>query len=461
MRFNPHQYQQHCIDELIHRPQMGLFLDMGLGKTVITLSALNDLRYDYFRIFKTLIIAPKKVAEATWQAEQLKWDHLKHLKISTVLGTPKERIRALQADADIYIINRENVCWLVDILGDNWFFDTVVIDELSSFKNASSKRFRALRKVRGKIHRIYGLTGTPAPNGYIDLWAQIYLLDRGERLYNTKYKFIDRYVVRNPYTHEMRLKKGADKAIEAKLKDLCISLKASDYLNLPAEIINDIPVHLDAKAMKQYTQLERDYILGALEDEDLITATSAGVLTNKLLQLSSGAVYDDNKGVHLIHDHKIEALKELVESINAPTIIFYQYQHEKERIIEALKGYTLKTLDSAKEVEEWNNKELDILLCHPASTAYGLNLQDGGNNIIWFTLTWSLELYLQANKRLHRQGQTKPVIVHRLISQGTKDEQVAKALAGKDRLQEILIEALKARLKEYRGNEHTAKAKRI
>lgn len=451
--FIPHNYQQYCIDRIISDPAIGLFLDMGLGKTAITLSAIKKLKYEYWRSAKVLIIAPKKVAESTWSKEAAKWNQLQSLRFSFVLGTAAKRIKALNTSADIYMINRENVTWLVDYYRNKWPFDTVVIDESSSFKNHQAKRFKALKAVRSRISRIIELTGTPTSRGLMDLWAQVYLLDCGKRLGKTITAYRDAFFnpdKRNATTiFSYAPKEGADEMIYKSISDICISMKAEDYLELPDLVYNDIPVKLDTAAQKAYDRLERDTLLPV--DDTVITAGSAAVLRGKLLQLCNGAVYDEDKNVTQIHDCKIEALLETVEQLNGQhTIICYNFQHDKSRLLEALKATHLrvKVYEGKAEEDEWNAGNIDLLLVQPASCGYGLNLQDGGHHLIWFGLTDSLELYQQTNKRLHRQGQPYPVIVHHLLVQGGTDEDVIKSLGGKADVQDSLLEALKVRIQK-------------
>lgn len=458
MQFQPHDYQRYCIQKILTLPSVGLFLDMGLGKSVITLTAINELKFYRFQVSKILVIAPKKVAEGTWQKECQKWDHLQRLRVSTVLGSEKQRMAALNATADIYIINRENVTWLVDLYRCDWPFDMVVVDEFSSFKSHSAKRFKSLAAVRPHINRFVGLTGTPSPNSLMDLWSQVYLLDGGERLEKRFGGFRDRYFrpgARNGYVvYEYKLRDGAEQAILSKISDVCISMKAEDYLTLPDCIDDEVPVVLGAQARKAYNTLERQMVL-ELEDEDL-TVTSAAALSNKLIQLANGALYDANRGVHEIHSAKIDALMELLESLNGkPALLFYSFQHDKWRIMAALRKTKLRVrvLESVKDQDAWNAGEVDVLLAHPASCAYGLNLQAGGNHIVWFGLPWNYELYVQANKRLHRQGQTEKVIVHHLVVQNSRDEDVMKALGKKEKAQDYVLESLKARIDKYRSVE--------
>lgn len=452
MKFEARPYQKYCITRLITDPILGLFLDMGLGKTVSTLTAINDLKYNRFQVSRVLVTAPKKVAESTWTEEQEKWDHLKLLRMQIVLGTRKQRIRKLNTPSDIYVINRDNIPWIVDYYRNEWPFDMVVLDESSSFKNPKAKRFKALTWVRSHIRRIAILTGTPAPKGLIDLWAQIYLLDEGKRLEKRITQYRERYFEPDKRDREhifsYRPKAGGEEAIQRAISDICVSMKAEDYLDLPKCLPVFIPVMLDSKAQAAYQKLEKEMIL-EVAGGAAITANSAGILTNKLLQLCSGAVYDENRNVIPIHDCKIEAFVETVEALNGkPALVFYNFKHDLIRIKKALEGSGLRVreLKTPQDITDWNAREIDILLAHPASAAYGLNLQEGGNHVIWFSLNWSLELYQQANKRLNRPGQTERVIVHHLIVKGGMDEDVMKALEEKGSTQERLMQALKARI---------------
>lgn len=462
MKYVPHSYQQYCEDKIIELPYIGLFLDMGLGKTVITLTAIYKLKYHRFSLNRALVIAPKKVAEATWSSESAKWNHLNSLRVSVVLGSAAQRIAALEQAADVYVINRDNVKWLVDYYTDPahrervWPFDCVVLDESSSFKNHKAIRFKALKMMRPRIKRLIELTGTPTPHGLTDLWAQVYLLDGGERLGRTISTYRDIFFVpdkRNAMSvWSYKPKDGAPERIYELISDICISMKAADYLTLPDCITEEIPVMLDAKAKATYERLERDMLL-EVDPETWITAGSAGVLTNKLLQLCDGAVYDENGKATVLHDCKVEAFMETVEQLNGQhALVFYNFQHDRERLLEALGKTKLhaKVYEGAEDEAAWNDGQIDILLAHPASCAYGLNLQRGGHHVIWFGLTWSLELYQQANKRLHRQGQEHPVIIHHLIVQGGVDEDVMRALSGKEKTQESLLNALKVRLDKAR-----------
>lgn len=424
---------------------------MNISKTVSTLTAIDNFIW-LGEIKKVLVIAPLRVAEDTWSTEVEKWDHLKHLRISKVLGTPKQRERAMSTEADIYVTNRENVEWLVKQYFGAWPFDMCVIDELSSFKSSKAIRFRALKKVRPYFKRIVGLTGTPAPNSLIDLWPQIYLLDGGQRLGKTITGYRERYFSpgrRNGYVvYNWELKDGAEKAIHEKIGDICISMMAKDYLDVPERIDNRIEVPLSDSAKAEYKRLEKDLIL-ELNGED-ITAANAAVLTNKLLQMANGAIYTESKQVINIHDEKINKLEEIVDISNGkPVLVFYNFKHDFDRISKLLDKLKVKyqTLDNSEDIKAWNNGEIEVALLHPASAGHGLNLQYGGNIIVWFGLTWSLELYQQANARLHRQGQKENVIIHHLVAKGTVDEDVMNALANKEVNQNMLLEAVKARLK--------------
>ncbi len=455
MIFKPHAYQQHCINKVIEIAKLGLFLDMGLGKTVTTLTAIRQLKYDRFEVRKILVIAPKKVAEGTWTREKDKWEHTKILRVSPVLGSQAKRIRALNTPADIYIINRENVCWLVDYYRNDWPFDMVVIDESSSFKSHTAKRFKALASISSRITRLVELTGTPSPNGLDDLWSQVFLLDGGERLGKRYTQFRERYFDpgrrgADGMVYDYKAKPGSEQSILERISDICISMKAEDYLQLPDIIYHTVPVVLDPKALKAYQEMERKMVLELPEDEEEISVTSAAALSNKLLQLANGALYDDGHQVHEIHDCKLEAFTELIESLQGkPALVFYNFQHDKTRILKALEKTKLRIreLKKPQDEDDWNAGKIDILLAHPASAAYGLNLQQGGNHVIWFGLTWNYELYTQANKRLHRQGQTEKVIIHHLVSTGTRDEDVMQALEKKDDVQNWVMESLKARIK--------------
>ncbi|WP_317049746.1 DEAD/DEAH box helicase [Clostridium neonatale] len=452
MKFTPWDYQQYAINHILDHQASGLFLDMGMGKTVSSLTAIDNLLF-LGEANKILVIAPKRVTEDTWSTEVEKWDHLKHLRISIILGTPKQRMDAINKDADIYVINRENVEWIVSNYFKTWKWDTCIIDELSSFKSSKAKRFKALKKVRPYFKRIIGLTGTPAPNSLIDLWPQIYLLDGGERLGRTITGYRERYFVpgqTNGYVvYNYNLRPGAEEAIHQKISDICISMMAKDYLDMPERIDNKIMIDLPKKAKDQYKELEKELIIN-LDNED-ITAANSAVLTGKLLQMCNGAIYSEDKEVVEVHDKKLNALMDIIEAANGkPVLIFYSFKHDLTRIMEILKKNKLKgqELKGQEDIKKWNNGEIPILLLHPASAGHGLNLQYGGNIVVWFGLTWSLELYQQANARLHRQGQKETVIIHHIIAKGTVDEDVMAALSNKEINQNALLNAVKARCKE-------------
>ncbi|MEK3992315.1 DEAD/DEAH box helicase [Robertmurraya sp. FSL R5-0851] len=453
MKYKPYNYQSYATQWIIDKKKSALFLEMGMGKSVSTLTAILELVYDYFDVAKVLVIAPLRVASTTWEEEVEKWDHLKDLRISKVLGSEKQRVAALYKKADIYIINRENVTWLVNWFDADWPFDMVVIDELSSFKSSKAQRFKSLKKVRPFIKRLVGLTGTPAPNGLIDLWPQIYLLDGGERLGKTVTGYREKYFLPDKRNQMMvytwKLKDGAEDTIYEKLSDICVSMKAKDYLELPERMDNVIPVELPKKAKEQYDRLEKELIL-SIEEADVL-AGSAAVLANKLLQVANGAVYDEDGDVKHIHDEKLKALDELMEAASGkPMLVFYGYQHDKDRLLKHLKKLKPRILQTDQDIKDWNQGKVQVLLAHPASAGHGLNLQTGGNIIIWFGLTWSLELYQQANARLWRQGQKQSVVIHHIIAKDTIDERVMKALEDKDISQAALMEAVKARMNQYK-----------
>ena len=449
MQFKPYAYQEAAIQWVLDHPAAGLFLSMGMGKTPVTLTAIDELIYNRMEVQKVLVIAPLRVAQDTWVKEMRKWDHLQHLRIAKVLGSLKERRAALQQDADIYVINRENVQWLCESIA-GWPFDMVVIDELSSFKSHQAKRFKALRKNLGRIRRIVGLTGTPAPNGLMDLWPQIYLLDQGQRLgrtigaYRAKYFTPDK--MNGHIVYSYRLLDGAEEAIHGRLSDLCMSLKKEDYLDLPGQIYESIELTPPPALLKQYKQFERDRVMEAMDSDGEIVALNAATLTGKLLQFANGAIYDTEGGVHELHDVKLEALEELIEAANGePVLVFYAFQHDRDRI---MKRIECRELSTSKDVDDWNAKRIPVAIAHPASVGHGLNLQEGGHIIIWYGLTWSLELYQQANERLNRPGQTHVCRIYHLILKGTHDERVLGVLEGKDTTQRALIDALKKVIQE-------------
>lgn len=452
MKFEPHDYQQYTIDKIIQTPKIACILDMGLGKTVCTLTALEDLMFNHLEVERVLVIAPLKVADMTWPDELQKWDHLKYIRISRAIGSEEKRIQALNRDADIYCINRENTKWIVDYFMQKkeWPFDTIVIDESSSFKNNQSQRFKALRKVARLVKRMILLTGTPAPNSLMELWPQIYLLDQGERLGRTITEYRRIYFTegrRNQnIVYEYIPRRGAEKEIYRRIGDVAVSLKAADHLKMPERVENYIRLRMDPKTKKTYDIMERDYLLEI--DEETITAASAGVVCNKLLQMANGAVYSNDKTVVHIHDLKLEALKEIIEDNEGkPIMVFYNFQHDYDRLMEYFKDMNPRTLNDHKDKEEWDAGKIQLLLAHPASMGHGLNLQAGGHIIVWFSLTYSLELYQQANARLYRQGQTESVIINHLIVEGTEDENAVAKLKKKGQTQDELIEAVKARIK--------------
>ena len=430
-----------------------LFLDMGLGKTVTALTVAKELLDDFF-IDKVLVIAPKRVAEDTWSREAAKWDHLKDLRISKVLGNLKQRKAALENDADIYVINRENTQWLVEYLNGKWPFDLVIIDELSSFKSAKSKRFRTLRRVIRGSEYVWGLTGTPASNGYMDLWAEIFLIDNGERLCKTLTKYRMAYFNpgrrRGNIVYEYYLKPGAKQLIDKKLSDICLSMSKEDWLQLPPIIYNKVTVYMSEDEREVYEEFKKEKVLPIFRNavvslgdmESAIVADTAAVLSGKLLQMANGSVYDDKDGVFHLHDRKLDALEDIVDTSNGqPVLVFYCYKHDLDRIRDRFKEAVL--LKGPNDIDRWNNGEIQMLLCHPASAGYGINLQQGSHIIVWFGLPYSLEQYQQSNARLHRQGQEKTVIVHHIICDDTLDEKVLDVLQKKDATQRSLLEALK------------------
>lgn len=445
MKYKPHNYQQFATDFILNQSICCLMLDMGLGKTVITLTALWQLALDSFDVSRVLVIAPKRVAEDTWPKELAKWEHLTGLTSSLVLGSAAERKAALQRKAFLYIINRENVAWLVK--NHYWDFDMVVIDELSSFKSNKAERFKAMKKVRPMVTRIVGLTGTPAPNTLMDLWPQMYLMDMGRRLGRFIGGFRDRFFLPDKRNREIiysyKPREGAEDAIYALISDICISMKAADYLDMPERIDNRIEVSMSPKERKLYDDFQKDMVL-SIGDEEL-DAVNAAVLSNKLLQMANGAVYGEDKKVIPIHDRKLDALEDLVKAANGkPLLVAYWYKHDLQRIKARFKN--ARCIDTAKDIDNWNAGQIPLALIHPASAGHGLNLQDGGCTIVWFGLTWSLELYQQLNARLWRQGQKHTVIIHHIVTKGTHDEDVMRALENKDTRQSALIEAVRARI---------------
>lgn len=445
MKYSPHDYQRYAAEFITTHPIAALLLDMGLGKTSITLTAINDLLFDSFEVHKVLVVAPLRVARDTWSAEIEKWEHLKNQRYSVVVGTEQERLKALRTPADIYIINRENVQWLVEESGLIFDFDMAVIDELSSFKNYQSKRFRAFMKVRPKLKRIVGLTGTPAGNGLMDLFAEFKLLDMGERLG----RLIGQY--RNTYfqpdkrngmvIYSYKPLPNAERQIYDKISDITISMKAVDHLKMPELISSEYTVRLSEKEKEKYDRLKKDLIFSTEDNE--VTAANAASLSNKLSQMANGAVYSDDESVIQIHDRKLDALEDIIESMNGrPLLVAYWFKHDLERI---RKRFEIREIKSSADISDWNSGKIPVALIHPASAGHGLNLQSGSSTLVWFGLTWSLELYQQTNARLWRQGQTADtVVIQHIIAKGTIDEQIMKALKTKDTTQAALITAVKA-----------------
>lgn len=445
MKYNPHDYQRYAAEFIITHPISALLLDMGLGKTSITLTAINDLLFDSFEVHKVLVVAPLRVARDTWSAEIEKWEHLKNLRYSVVIGTAQERISALSTPADIYIINRENIQWLVEESGLPFDFDMAVIDELSSFKNHQSKRFRAFMKSRPKLKRIVGLTGTPAGNGLMDLFAEFKLLDMGERLG----RLIGQY--RNTYfqpdkrngmvIYSYKPLPNAERQIYDKISDITISMKAADHLKMPKLISAEYTVRISEKEKEKYDRLKKDLILSTEDNE--VTAANAASLSNKLSQMANGAVYSDDESIIEIHDRKLDALEDIIESMNGkPLLVAYWFKHDLERI---RKRFEIREIKSSEDISDWNSGIIPVALIHPASAGHGLNLQNGGSTLVWFGLTWSLELYQQTNARQWRQGQTADtVVIQHIIAKGTIDEQIMKVLKTKDTTQAALITAVKA-----------------
>ena len=456
---NLHNYQKACVEHIIEHPYCGLFLDLGLGKTVTALTAIEALMFDYCEVDSALIIAPKRVAESVWQEEAQNWEHLRHLTFSKIIGTPKQRQEAIQTKADIYIISRDNIAWLSALYGGGKLpFDMVVIDELSSFKSYKSERFKAMRSARLYIKRLVGLTGTPAPNGLIDLWSQIYLMDRGDRLEKTITRYREKYFrpgrTNGNVVYSYDLMSDSEFLIHKKIEDICISMKAEDYLEMPFRTDNYIKLKMSENIRKQYEDFEKNKVLELLssaDEETTINVVNAAALSNKLLQFANGAIYDEERNVYTIHDIKLEALKEIIDDANGqPVLVAWTYQFDRDRIKEYLKAYKPRELKTNKDIEDWNAGKVQVMLAHPASAGHGLNLQAGGHIIIWFGQTWSLELYQQFNGRLYRQGQQSHVVINHLILQGTHDEDVIKALKSKDQKQNSLMNSIKAKIDKYK-----------
>ena len=446
MEFKPHGYQQQMIEYIDTHPVAALFLDMGLGKTVITLTAIKNLMYDSFEVKKVLVIAPLRVARDTWPNEIEKWNHLQDLRYSVVVGNQIERQSALKQEVEIYIINRENVTWLIEKSGYQFDFDMVIIDELSSFKSHAAKRFKSLLKVRPFIERIVGLTGTPSSNGLMDLWAQFRILDKGERLgrFITHYRqrYFDPDQRNGMVIYSYKPKPEAEEAIYNQIEDITVSMKAEDYLDMPDFITNEVVVRLSDKERKVYDEMRKEMIVEVKDKE--IDAINAASLSNKLLQMASGTVYDEQKESVWLHDRKLDVLEDLVEAANGkPLLVVYWFKHDLTRITQR---FDVKVLKTQQDFQDWNKGLIPIALIHPASAGHGLNLQAGGSTLVWFSLTWSLELYQQTNARLYRQGQKESVVVHHIITEDTIDEDVMKALRLKDKFQNQLMEAVKAEL---------------
>lgn len=455
MNYKPYDYQKTAMQWIIDKPHCGLFLDMGLGKTVSTLTAVQQL-LDDCEISSVLVVAPKKVAETTWSTEAEKWDHLRDLKVVKVLGTEKQRCMALAQKADIYVTGRDNFVWLVGKYGGQLPFDALVIDELTSFKSAKSERFKAMRIALPSVKRVIGLTGTPAPNGLIDLWAQMYCIDQGERLGKSVSRYREAYFETHKWNNivvRCDVKKGCDTIIRDKIADICLSMQAKDYLQLPDMITHTTTVELSDKIMAAYTKFEKEKVLEFRAEHGNepanVLANSAAGLMNKLSQFANGAIYDEDMQVHTIHDEKVDRLAEIVEAAQSSVLVFYQYKHDIPRIEAKLKGYRVRTYQGEKDLKDWNAGNIDVLLAHPASTAYGLNMQQGGHYIVWFGTGWNLEHYQQANARLHRQGQRYPVTVYRLLCRGTVDERAAAALDGKTGVQQSLLDSLNFLIRKY------------
>lgn len=453
MKYIPHDYQTYAVDYIETHPVATVFLDMGLGKTSITLTAINNLLFDSFEVLRVLVIAPLRVARDTWTAEVDKWDHLQNLICSVAVGTEAERKSALMRPADIYIINRENVQWLVEESGIPFTFDMIVIGELSSFKNHNTKRFKAMLKVRPKVNRIVGLTGTPASNGLMDLWAEFRILDMGQRLgrfiskYRTDYFRPDKRNGQIIYSYKPL--PYAEDAIYKQISDITISMKATDHLKMPELVSSEYTVRLSDEEKQKYTDLKQELVLSLGDTE--ITAANAAALSGKLSQMANGAIYDNAGNTVLIHDRKMDALEDIIEAANGkPLLVAYWFKHDLERIMKRLheRHIPFSRLDTSDSIRGWNNSEIPVALIHPASAGHGLNLQSGGSTIVWFGLTWSLELYQQTIARLWRQGQTsKTVVVQHIITDDTIDEQILRALKAKDKTQSALIAAVKANLK--------------
>lgn len=456
MIYKPYEYQQTAMQWILDNPRCGLFLDMGLGKTVSTLTAIQQL-IDDCEITRTLVVAPKKVAETTWTTEAEKWEHLKALKVVKVMGTEKQRKMALATKADVYVIGRDSFVWLVGIFGGMLPFDVLVIDELTSFKSSKSNRFKAMRMATSTVKRVIGLTGTPAPNGLIDLWAQMYCIDMGERLGRSVTKYRETYFETHKWNNivvRCDVKKGCDEIIRKKIADICLSMQAKDYLQLPDLLTHTVKVYLSTSVMAAYTKFEKEKVLefkAEHGDEPAnVLAQSAAGLMNKLSQFANGSIYDEDRNVHHIHDEKLDRLAEIIEAANGNSVlVFYQYKHDIDSIVNKLKGYVVRTYKDESDLKDWNAGRIDVLLAHPASTAFGLNMQAGGHYIVWFGTGWNLELYQQANARLHRQGQQYPVQVYKLVCANTVDERADAALDNKKGVQQSLLDSLNYLIRKH------------
>ena len=456
MIYKPYDYQAKATQFVLDHPECGLLLDMGLGKSVITLTAIQEL-IDECEISRVLVVAPKKVAETTWTTEAAKWNHLQGMTVAKVMGTEKQRKIALSQKADIYVIGRDNFVWLVGLYGGQLPFDVLVIDELTSFKNSKSQRFKAMRIARPSVKRVIGLTGTPAPNGLIDLWGQMYCIDMGQRLGRSVAKYRETYFETHRWNNivvRCDVKKGCEEVIRNRIADICLSMQAKDYLQLPDLLLHTVSVELSPATMSAYNKFEREKVLEFKQDHEgepaNILANSAAGLMNKLAQFANGAVYDDERNVHEIHSEKVDKLAEIVEAANGSSVlVFYQFKHDIPRVIKKLKGYRVEVYEGEKQLLDWNAGKIDVLLAHPASTAYGLNMQQGGHYIVWFGTGWDLELFQQANARLHRQGQQHPVTVYKLIGAHTVDERASASLENKKVKQQSLLDSLNYLIRKH------------
>ena len=458
-RSNLHKYQKVCVEHIISHPFCGVFLDMGLGKTISTLTAIEELKYDYCEVNTVLVIAPKRVAETVWEEEAKKWDHTKHLTFSKIIGTERQRLAAIKKKADVYIISRDNIAWLCSLFAAKLPYDMLVIDELSSFKAHQTQRFKSLRLARPWFKRVVGLTGTPAPNGLINLWSQMYLIDRGERLEKTITAYRSRYFrpgASNGYVvYSYNILPESEKLIQDRIKDICISMRAEDYLEMPERIDNFVRVVMPDNLYEIYKKFEEENVITLVneikEGTTTVNAVNAAALSNKLLQFANGAMYDENKNVVPVHDLKLEALKEIIEAADGkPVLVAWTYQFDRDRIMNYFRSLKPRELKTAQDINDWNAGRVQLMLAHPASAGHGINLQAGGNIIVWYGLTWSLELYQQFNARLYRQGQKQRTIIHHIVASGTEDENVVKALKSKDKTQNNLMNSIKAKLELYR-----------